>query len=56
VIVAKILRENDWVYDASGLVQHCLMILKVCHQLTDKLSAISFPPSQQSQGNEVSVK
>lgn len=51
---AKILRENDWVFDASGLVQHCLSILKLCHQMSDKLSALSFPPSQQ-QTNQVAA-
>ncbi|CAG5130937.1 unnamed protein product [Candidula unifasciata] len=33
----ELLNNEQWVDDATGLVPHCLSILKTCHQLTEKL-------------------
>ncbi|OUC47214.1 putative L-seryl-tRNA(Sec) kinase [Trichinella nativa] len=42
--IEKILKEKTWMYDTSGLVEHCLSILRTCHWMTDKLSGLSFSP------------
>lgn len=48
--IEKILADEQWVDDATGLIPHCLSILKACHQLTERLVtlAVSSPlqPSQ----------
>ncbi|XP_038077597.1 transmembrane protein 98-like [Patiria miniata] len=41
--------DAKWVDDASGLIPHCIGILKTCHHLTEKLVAMTM-------GNPVSVK
>ncbi|VDP03676.1 unnamed protein product [Soboliphyme baturini] len=41
-VLEKILKGNEWVYDAGGLAEHCLAILRGCHAVTDKLSGLSF--------------
>ncbi|XP_059151195.1 transmembrane protein 98-like [Physella acuta] len=33
----ELLNNTQWVDDATGLVPHCLSILKICHHLTEKL-------------------
>ncbi|XP_005090702.1 transmembrane protein 98 [Aplysia californica] len=33
----QLLNNEQWVDDASGLVPHCLSILKTCHHLTEQL-------------------
>lgn len=45
---AAALDKNSWVYDVSGLLQHCVALLRLCHSLSEKLSkiplqAVSFP-------------
>lgn len=47
--IAKILQDNDWIYDASGLVHHSLAILRICHQITDQLSGLTFNPVPNNQ-------
>lgn len=37
--IDKILADAQWVDDATGLIPHCLAILKGCHQLTERLVA-----------------
>ncbi|XP_042199208.1 transmembrane protein 98 [Callorhinchus milii] len=39
--IEAILESEDWVQDASGLVSHCIEILKICHTLTEKLVAMT---------------
>ncbi|XP_076212804.1 transmembrane protein 98 [Aptenodytes patagonicus] len=39
--IEAILDNEDWVEDASGLVSHCIAILKICHTLTEKLVAMT---------------
>uniref|UniRef100_A0A914Y601 Transmembrane protein 98 n=1 Tax=Panagrolaimus superbus TaxID=310955 RepID=A0A914Y601_9BILA len=34
------LNSNQWVYDVSGILEHCVAVLKLCHTLTDKLAKI----------------
>jgi len=35
--IDKILADAQWVDDVSGLIPHCLTILKSCHHLTERL-------------------
>ncbi|KAM3722238.1 Transmembrane protein [Dirofilaria immitis] len=39
-LIAQALDSNQWIYDVSGMLQHCVVILKLCHALTEKLSII----------------
>ncbi|KAM7301432.1 putative transmembrane protein [Ixodes scapularis] len=39
--IEKILADEQWVDDATGLVPHCLAVLKTCHQLTERLVTVS---------------
>lgn len=39
-ISANALNSNQWVYDVSGILEHCVAVLKLCHTLTDKLAKI----------------
>ncbi|VDO46266.1 unnamed protein product [Onchocerca flexuosa] len=39
-LIAQVLDNNQWIYDVSGMLQHCVVILKLCHALTEKLSII----------------
>lgn len=39
-LIAQTLDKNSWVYDVTGLLQHCVAVLRLCHQLTDQLAAI----------------
>ncbi|XP_064178023.1 transmembrane protein 98 isoform X2 [Anguilla rostrata] len=39
--IDAILENEDWIEDASGLVSHCISILKICHTLTEKLVAMT---------------
>ncbi|UYV62193.1 TMEM98 [Cordylochernes scorpioides] len=48
--IEKILADDQWVDDATGLVPHCLAILKKCHQLTERLVAMTMGGVSSSQG------
>jgi transmembrane protein 98 len=37
--IDKILADSQWVDDVTGLIPHCLAILKGCHHLTERLVA-----------------
>lgn len=37
----EILTDEQWIDDATGLVPHCLSILKTCRSLTEKLTALT---------------
>uniref|UniRef100_A0A2K6QW62 Transmembrane protein 98 n=1 Tax=Rhinopithecus roxellana TaxID=61622 RepID=A0A2K6QW62_RHIRO len=39
--IETILENKDWIKDASGLMSHCIAILKICHTLTEKLVAMT---------------
>uniref|UniRef100_A0A2I3GMJ9 Transmembrane protein 98 n=1 Tax=Nomascus leucogenys TaxID=61853 RepID=A0A2I3GMJ9_NOMLE len=39
--IEAILENKDWIEDASGLMSHCIVILKICHTLTEKLVAMT---------------
>ncbi|CAE1305232.1 Transmembrane protein 98 [Acanthosepion pharaonis] len=43
----EILQDENYIEDATGLVPHCLAILKICHELTNKLVAMAMGSSQQ---------
>ncbi|KAI6241199.1 Transmembrane protein 98 [Aphelenchoides fujianensis] len=37
---AQSLNSNQWIFDVSGVLQHCVVVLKLCHSLTDQLAKI----------------
>lgn len=39
-----ILNDDQWVDDATGLVPHCLKILRTCHSLTERLANFAIRP------------
>ncbi|XP_055145201.1 transmembrane protein 98-like [Symphalangus syndactylus] len=39
--IEAILENKDRIEDASGLMSHCIVILKICHTLTEKLVAMT---------------
>uniref|UniRef100_A0A1I7Y7K2 Transmembrane protein 98 n=1 Tax=Steinernema glaseri TaxID=37863 RepID=A0A1I7Y7K2_9BILA len=39
-LIAQTLANDEWTYDASGMVEHCVDILKLCQSLIDALSSI----------------
>lgn len=43
----SILQNDAWVNDATGLVPHCLAILKTAHELTERLVGMTMRNSQQ---------
>lgn len=47
-----ILQDDAWVSDVTGLVPHCLAILKIAHLLTDKLVSMTLNGDQQLQSPE----
>lgn len=58
--IEKILADEQWVDDATGLVPHCLAVLKTCHQLTERLVTVSVgsvrrPGTAQSQRQMVEL-
>lgn len=42
--IHKILSDAQWLDDATGLIPHCLAILKLCHSLTERLMASTLAP------------
>ncbi|XP_018010965.1 transmembrane protein 98 [Hyalella azteca] len=47
--IKRILNDVQWVDDATGIVPHCLAILKLCHYLTERLVASAVDPLTQPQ-------
>lgn len=41
----QIISDQQWVDDASGLIPHCLVILRTCHGLTERLATLAMGPS-----------
>lgn len=37
----QILADEQWIDDATGLVPHCLAVLKTCRFLTERLTALA---------------
>ena len=37
----KVLQDERWVDDASGLIPHALDVLRACHLLTERLVAMT---------------
>ncbi|CAM1321900.1 TMEM98 (predicted) [Pycnogonum litorale] len=37
----EILENEQWVHDTTGLIPHCLAILKTCHHLTERVVAMT---------------
>lgn len=44
----QILADEQWIDDATGLVPHCLALLKICHNLTERLTTLAMGPLQSS--------
>ena len=52
--IEQILADEQWIGDATGLVPHCLAVLKVCHMLTERLAALAMGPLNNSKtGHEI---
>ncbi|CEF66960.1 Transmembrane protein 98 [Strongyloides ratti] len=39
-LISQALDNNPWLGDATGILQHCVSILRLCHQLTETLSKV----------------
>lgn len=42
----QILADAQWIDDATGLIPHCLAILKTCRFLTERLTALAMGTTQ----------
>ncbi|KDR14062.1 transmembrane protein 98-like [Zootermopsis nevadensis] len=52
--IEQILADEQWIGDATGLVPHCLAVLKTCHTLTERLAALAMGPLNHSKtGHEI---
>jgi hypothetical protein len=52
--IEQILADEQWIGDATGLVPHCLAVLKTCHTLTEWLAALAMEPLNHSKtGHEI---
>jgi hypothetical protein len=52
--IEQILADEQWIGDATGLVPHCLAVLKTCHTLTEQLAALAMGPLNHSKtGHEI---
>lgn len=49
----EILANDQWVDDATGLVPHCLSILKTCHHLTERLVGMTMENSDKIRTQEM---
>ncbi|XP_054165661.1 transmembrane protein 98-like [Oppia nitens] len=54
--IDKILADTQWVDDATGLIPHCLAILKSCHHLTERLVAATMSAMTRYQEEEQQYK
>lgn len=50
--IDRILADTQWVDDATGLIPHCLAILKSCHHLTERLVAATMSAMTRYQEQE----
>ncbi|KAL3282905.1 hypothetical protein HHI36_006063 [Cryptolaemus montrouzieri] len=46
----KILEDEQWVGDATGLIPHCLSILKSCRYLTERLTTLAMDTTHSKNG------
>lgn len=46
----QILADEQWIDDATGLVPHCLSILKTCRFLTESLTALTIADMRTKSG------
>lgn len=44
----QMLADDQWIGDATGLVPHCLAVLKICRFLTERLTALAIVPMRTS--------
>lgn len=49
----EILQDDRWVDDITGLVPHCISILKTCHHLTEQLVAMTMSNSEKIRTQEM---
>lgn len=52
--IETILADEQWVDDATGLIPHCLAILKKCHHLTERLVPMMMTYISQQSNQELS--
>lgn len=50
----QILADEQWIDDATGLVPHCLAVLKTCRYLTERLTALAMGAMHSSSGSALS--
>lgn len=48
-----ILHDENWVDDATGLMPHCISILKTCHDLTERLVGMTMGNAQMIRTQEL---
>lgn len=46
----KILSDEHWINDASGLIPQCLAVLRTCHNLTEQLTNLAIKSHKGSAG------
>lgn len=51
--IEQILSDEQWINDASGLMPHCLAILKLCHLLTNRIIALTMANISQHRKNNL---
>ena len=51
--IERILSDEQWINDASGLMPHCLAILKLCHLLTNRIIALTMANISQHRKNNL---
>ncbi|KAL5006359.1 hypothetical protein ScPMuIL_015165 [Solemya velum] len=54
--IEQILKDERWVDDASGLVPHCISILKICHHLSERLVAMAMGNTDQIHSPELLIE
>lgn len=52
----QILNDEQWLDDASGVIPHCLAILRICHALTERLAELAMRPMSSSIGSSSTAK
>lgn len=51
-----ILEDDEWVGDATGLIPHCLSILKTCRYLTERLTTLAMDTTHSKSGLNIIVE
>lgn len=52
----QILADEQWIDDATGLIPHCLALLKKCHSLTERLTTLTMGPLRSPTSNQMNYQ